>query len=392
MTTNIRLSLYLIDQWIPVLSIPREEFVHYTTRPLKWLRYLGSTIYGREGILKGGPNNTEIEEYTVEDVNALLSEYFYYSTGECCCGKQLERLSESPMASLDPPRLLDMEMIDRLSSSSDSLTSETFCSIFEDEIRQRDQNCVSTAAPEGCCDVVHIIPHRKGDAYIQALTQSRANSESDVIWNIDDLRNGMLLLCPIQVTLRAGCLAFLKTPNFAMSPEDVPRAQTCPMYRVGCIPPHFPTRWTLQYFAKGNTIDWLKDPAGVHQNTEIFPPELLTEWPTDMVFDLLYGCVTLHKWGCKEAMELIHKTTSYQYHHTSPHAEPQSFEQGGQVDDDDQMELDNEAVFPTIDDTTERLIKLWQGLDLRQETEGPCREYVCPQEVQERVSNWLMTQ
>ncbi|PVF97565.1 hypothetical protein CPB86DRAFT_815433 [Serendipita vermifera] len=353
MTTHIRLSLYLMDQWMPVLSIPREESVHYTTRPLKWLRYLGSRIYGREGILKGGPYDGEIEDYMIEDVNALLSEYFY-----------IRRF----------------------------MTPVTFCSSFDDEIRERDQLCVSTGGPDIFCDVVHLIPHKKGDNYIETLTQLRANSEREVIRNINDLRNGMLLISPIQVMLRRGYIGFLKTPNFAMSPEDVPRVQEYPLRRAGCIPPHLPARWTLQYFGESGSVTYLRGELGIHQNSEIFPPEVLTEWPTDIVFDLLSGCVTLHKWGCREAMHLIHKKTSDQCHHASPHASPQSFEQGGQVDDGDQMELDNEALFPTIDDTTEGLIKLWQGLDRRQETEGPCREYVCPQEVQERVSNWLTTQ
>ncbi|CAG8745265.1 1530_t:CDS:1, partial [Acaulospora colombiana] len=73
MTAHIRLSFYLIDQWVTFISIPRGEFTNYTTRPLKWLRYVGSTIYGREGILKGGPDDSEIEDYTTEDVNILLS-------------------------------------------------------------------------------------------------------------------------------------------------------------------------------------------------------------------------------------------------------------------------------------------------------------------------------
>ncbi|PVF97568.1 hypothetical protein CPB86DRAFT_785693, partial [Serendipita vermifera] len=236
-----------------------------------------------------------------------------------------------------------MDIIDRRSSCSGMMTPETFCSGFEDEIRERDQNCVSTGVPNGCCDVVHIIPHSKGDAYIEALTRSRADSESDVIRGTNNLRNGMLLFCPLQVMVRRGCVGFLKTPNFAMPPEDVPQSQICPMYRAGCVPPHLPARWTLQWFVQNSLVDFLQGTPGVHQNTEIFPPDILTEWPTNLVFDLLYGCVVLHKWGCKEAMELIHKGASDQYHNDSPHIKPQSFEPGRQGDDEDQMELESEA-------------------------------------------------
>ncbi|PVF97564.1 hypothetical protein CPB86DRAFT_815432 [Serendipita vermifera] len=372
MTAHIRLSLYLMDQWIPVISIPREDFTKYTTRPLKWLRYLGSTIYGREGILKRGPDNAEIEDYTTEDVNSLFSEYFYYSTS--------------------PPRLLDMDMIDQSTTSSDMMTPETACSSFQDEIIARDQLCVSTGMIVPFCGVIHIVPYKK---YIEALTGLRANSESDVIRDINDVRNGMLLMTALQIMLRRGYVGVLKTPNFAMSPEDVPRVQGYTLFRAGHIPPHLPARWTLQYFGEDITVSHLQESIGIHQNSDIFPPEVLTEWPTDLIFDLLYGYMILHEWGCKEAMELIHRINLDHYHHASPHAEPQSFEKGGQGNNEDLMELDNEAHFSTTNslyDTADGLIKLWQGLDLRREPEGPCREFVCPQEVQERVSNWLMAQ
>ncbi|CAG8745263.1 1529_t:CDS:1, partial [Acaulospora colombiana] len=105
-------------------------------------------------------------------------------------------------------------------------------------------------------------------------------------------------------------------------------------------------------------------------------------------------CVALQTWGCKEAIELIDKGIPGRYHDVSTHAGPQSFEQGGQRDEDE-MELDDEAeVSPgnSLYDTADGLIKLWQGTDLRQGPGGQCRNFTCPPEVHERVSNWLMAQ
>lgn len=67
--------------WIPILSIPSDDFGQFTTRPLKWLRYLGYAIYGREGILKISPNGLELDDYTT-DVANLEDRYYYVSPGK----------------------------------------------------------------------------------------------------------------------------------------------------------------------------------------------------------------------------------------------------------------------------------------------------------------------
>jgi hypothetical protein len=80
--SHTQLWFQLPGGWIPLVSIPREDFAKFSTKPLKWLRYLGSTIYGREGILKEAHDGPEIDEYTIEDTGGLLSDYFYQSTSE----------------------------------------------------------------------------------------------------------------------------------------------------------------------------------------------------------------------------------------------------------------------------------------------------------------------
>jgi hypothetical protein len=77
-----QLWFHLPDGWIPLLSIPKEELPKFSTRPLKWLRYLGSTIYGREGILKEAQDGPEVEDYAIKDTGTLLADYYYQSTGE----------------------------------------------------------------------------------------------------------------------------------------------------------------------------------------------------------------------------------------------------------------------------------------------------------------------
>jgi hypothetical protein len=83
MSTQIRLWLRLTDDWVPIIRVPKAEFALYTTRPLKWLRYLGFVIYGREGLLKSTRDGQEIDDYTIMDLDSLMPDYFYYSYGEC---------------------------------------------------------------------------------------------------------------------------------------------------------------------------------------------------------------------------------------------------------------------------------------------------------------------
>jgi hypothetical protein len=83
MSAQIQLWIHLAHGWVPIIAIPKTDFALYTTRPLKWLRYLGSVIHGREGILRLATDGQEVEDYTIMDVNSLLSDYFYYSHGRC---------------------------------------------------------------------------------------------------------------------------------------------------------------------------------------------------------------------------------------------------------------------------------------------------------------------
>jgi hypothetical protein len=82
MTPSIQLWLQFSYEWVPILSIPRDQFALYTTRPLKWLRYLGFVIYGREGVLRATRDGPEIDDYTIVDMDSLLVDYFYHSPGK----------------------------------------------------------------------------------------------------------------------------------------------------------------------------------------------------------------------------------------------------------------------------------------------------------------------
>ena len=78
---RVKLYFRVNGTWIPILSIPPDDFDQFTTQPLKWLRFLGYAIYGREGTLKTSPNGLELDDYTT-DVANLEDRYYYTSPGK----------------------------------------------------------------------------------------------------------------------------------------------------------------------------------------------------------------------------------------------------------------------------------------------------------------------
>lgn len=84
--TNVDLSLYLSEEkrYLHVLSIPLQKCLTFSLKPLKWLRYIGYCLYGRQGHLYSSPTlpsgNDSHADY---DLPLLESRhYYYYSEGE----------------------------------------------------------------------------------------------------------------------------------------------------------------------------------------------------------------------------------------------------------------------------------------------------------------------
>ena len=61
------------------LSIPLAECGTFAVNPLKWLRFLGFAIYGREGYLSTSKAGPEIDDYTA-DIEARS--YYFLSEGK----------------------------------------------------------------------------------------------------------------------------------------------------------------------------------------------------------------------------------------------------------------------------------------------------------------------
>ena len=81
-TMDTELYIQIPGGWVPILSIPTNEFDKYTLRPLKWLCFLGFIIYGREGVTPTSPQwSRSVDNYDIETPQ-LLDRYYFFSTGK----------------------------------------------------------------------------------------------------------------------------------------------------------------------------------------------------------------------------------------------------------------------------------------------------------------------
>ena len=78
MTDRVRLYITIENKPRLALSIPLNICTTLSLRPLKWLRFLGYAIYGREGHLSLSAGAEPISDYTS---NVTARPYYFSSTG-----------------------------------------------------------------------------------------------------------------------------------------------------------------------------------------------------------------------------------------------------------------------------------------------------------------------
>jgi hypothetical protein len=149
------LWIQIDNAWIPILSIPTDQFDRFTLRPLKWLCFLGFIIYGQEGILRTHPDGPEVDNYDIR--TSQLRECYYF----CSAGK-LYLLSHFLSLLVDQPRFLDTQGLhERESSASRSYSSRR--EDFSVSVTNRDQTCIVTGERARLCNPSHCLPHSKSD-------------------------------------------------------------------------------------------------------------------------------------------------------------------------------------------------------------------------------------
>ncbi|KAK0486612.1 hypothetical protein IW261DRAFT_1582348 [Armillaria novae-zelandiae] len=198
---NIHLSYR--NAQVLALSIPIVDIKRLSIRPLKWLRYVAFTVFGAIGhlALTADGSAVEDENITWESQDRLCEDYYYIPDGEL--------------------HLVDYQCLnDRITSSA----TEPRLPSFSQSIIQRDGDfCVFTETEAAYCEAIHILPKCKGDEYIQTVHQDRRHAP--ILESIDCDENGILVRSDLHKMHAHGAIAFLKTPNFALNPEDIPRVE-----------------------------------------------------------------------------------------------------------------------------------------------------------------------
>ncbi|KAF8960923.1 hypothetical protein BDZ97DRAFT_1940255 [Flammula alnicola] len=285
MTTNVELWMPFNDIYRPALSIPVDTCQRFSVHPLTWLRYLGFTIYGNEGHISTLPGGPEVEYYQADIPPGI---YYYVSQLPCL---------------LDPAGMDDR--------TSDASSISINWRNFEERVIARDGNCVMTASRPPMAEVCHIIPHAKGHQYMINLVNHRKETIDPPLNDINDTRNGILLSVALSPAIGACQVAFLQTPNFAMTVNDVDLVAQPNAEHLGfAIQPSIAnSRLTFQHFSNKDRVVALLAP----HNSDARQSDS-NDWPPPLIFDVAYGCVALKTWGVTEFVQFAQEHTKEIYY------------------------------------------------------------------------------
>ncbi|KAK0187364.1 hypothetical protein F5146DRAFT_1064573 [Armillaria mellea] len=266
---NIHLRYH--NAQVLALSIPIVDIKRLSIRPLKWLRYVAFTVFGAIGHLTTADGSAvEDENITWESQDRLCEDYYYIPDGEL--------------------HLVDYQCFnDRVTSSA---TERRLASFRESMIRRDGDRCVFTRDNPSVSEAIHLLPKSKGDEYIQRVHQDRRQAysglpssilefESPILESINCVENGIFVRSDLHKKFANGKIAFLKTPNVALNPEDIPRVEE------GDVPT---SRITLQHIEPPEGLDHVAQ-RDARINDSGNPPV------STIILDFVYGVTALKRWS-----------------------------------------------------------------------------------------------
>ena len=143
-------TVYCREETFPssqaLLTIPVTDASQYSTKPLKWIRYIMAAVVGCKG---------ELMTYT-EDENGHEGHAHLPLNLEDAAPqhRKLCFIPEGPM------NFVDVDGLNHLKSSQVTTPSRVG---FRDNIVERDGSSVVTGLEQEFCDACHLIPHSKGN-------------------------------------------------------------------------------------------------------------------------------------------------------------------------------------------------------------------------------------
>ncbi|KAF8437302.1 hypothetical protein L210DRAFT_3762065 [Boletus edulis BED1] len=246
---NIYMRNLSNNQWIRGLEIPLEDIERLSSRPLKWLRFVAFAVLGAKGDLFDTPDGNIVHYETVSFAD--LAESYYLFHDGCYHLVNSSGLADYITSSVSTPRR----------------------STFRRDVAQRDYNRWRSGivlnfvadvylAPIFFCYYIRLVISGRRNLYEDQQVYLRNDIE------IDSTENGILLRTDLHDGFGRGSSAFLKTPNFALHPADVPRVE------LGEPPA---SRTTIQHIEPWE--GWFPDA----------PPSIL--------LDYIYGVAIIRRWA-----------------------------------------------------------------------------------------------
>jgi len=159
----------------------------------------------------------------------------------------------------------------------------------------------------------HIVPHAKGHQYMTNLANHRHEPLDPPLDDISDTRNGILLGLQLHGPFGASEAAFLQTPNFAMTVNDVDLAMQPNADDLGFAvhPSNADRRLTFQHFINNDQDSITRTVAPHNSDARISNSDM---WPPPLIFDVAYGCAALKTWGVPTFMTFARKNTKVIYY------------------------------------------------------------------------------
>ncbi|KAG9317930.1 hypothetical protein JVU11DRAFT_2163 [Chiua virens] len=270
--------------WAHILNFRVELLaeMQFAPNPYKWIRYATSVVVGAQGVLSTVADSPD-HGMLNNDLPAASMDLYYHMT-------EVERNAMVP---------IDLDMEKRTGYTSVASLEK---SSFSRQVRDRDETCVLTGMLT--VEAAHLLRHSKGDDYIAQYTsrQSRDRAGTDLVNEIDSVRNG-ILLNRIAHPNFGKHFAFLVTPNFAMTSADIDPSS--PPERKLCTS-HLFVPGGEQYFG------W-PTPSGSPVRMPTLESGHYADWPPDILFDVVYGGAMLYHFSTPALRESRKGWKSYFY-------------------------------------------------------------------------------
>ncbi|RDB23437.1 hypothetical protein Hypma_009450 [Hypsizygus marmoreus] len=298
----VQIYIFLDNSWLPALAISTNELTLFAVYPLKWLLFVISTIYGRNGSLLLGRNGPKVSISDYTSTGPIHGEYFFSS-------------GESPL-------FIDIDGESSMSSDADAYEH---WDAFNTGVIERDVQCVFSGLDADICEPTRLIPRIRGPDYLQlVLDQSlegnnalhdmdngvpnssndldkdsktstlemHCNDRSDVgrLQGFDDdVRNGILLNANLHAGSKHSKIGFIMTPNFILSPNDIPHVAGTAV--SSDLSTH---RLTLHHFSQ---VEGSPSPFCYFHNVDAHIPGDSAAYPPAAIVNTVYCCKVLANYG-----------------------------------------------------------------------------------------------